>query len=159
MNYTLKASLIFISSALVMVACNNGKKNSQAPATSQNTPAVIQKADTQPKQQIMPKPQFMKDGLNTIRYDNGKIKMEGKTEDGKKTGEWKSYFEDGTLQSDEFFTEDQKDGKVIVYFPNGKKMYEGEAKMGALVGKWKYWDDKGNLTRTVDYSKQPATHQ
>ena len=152
----------FISSLLVvsfglMVACNNNSKNSantQNPQTPSNTTTGIDTIRARPAGAAL-----VKDGMNIVRYDNGTVKMQGNSKDGRRTGEWKSYFPSGQLQSDAFFTNGRPDGKVTVYYSNGKKMYEGENQDGSLKDTWTYWDDKGNVTRTVDYSKQPVNHR
>ena len=61
-------------------------------------------------------------------YDNGNLKVTGiYDENGQKTGEWKSYHENGKLYS-------------VGKFENGK-----------ATGKWKFFDENGNLTKTETY--------
>ena len=157
MNRITKTALLIASCVFVFTACKHNTPDAQ------NTPTGIQA----PTGKVMNKDSFvhpaepanlqMKDGMNVTRWPNGNVRMQGNYKDGKRTGEWQAFFENGKLNSDEFFTEGQTDGKVTVYYENGQKMYEGENKMGKLAGVWHYWDDKGKPTRTVDYSKRPAT--
>ncbi|HTA82305.1 MAG TPA: hypothetical protein VK783_05215 [Bacteroidia bacterium] len=154
MNTTLK--LVIVSGGLLLASCNGSNQDVQSAQTTQpatnNTPHI----DT-----FKHKPAgvaLVDNGMNVIKYDNGKVKMQGNSKNGSRDGEWKSFFPDGQLQSDEFFTAGKPDGKVTVYYENGKKMYEGENNNGELKGVWTYWDDKGKVTRTIDYSKQPVTH-
>jgi len=152
-KFNLPILVVFLG---LLVACNNNK-NSANTQSQQIPPSTTTGVDT-----IRAKPSgvaLVKEGMNIVRYDNGTVKMEGNSKDGRRTGEWKSYFPSGQLQSDAFFTNGRPDGKVTVYYSNGKKMYEGENQDGNLNGIWTYWDDKGNVTRTVDYSKQPVNHR
>jgi hypothetical protein len=157
MNYTLKLIASIVLCGLLFASCNN---NNQTAKTSQSTQPVTSnpaRADTLARH----KPAgvaLVDNGMNIIKYDNGKVKMQGNSKNGSRDGEWKSFFPNGQLQSDEFFTAGKPDGKVIVYYENGKKMYEGENSNGELKGVWTYWDEKGKVTRTVDHSKQPVTH-
>jgi hypothetical protein len=157
MNTILKSSLPIIVCGLLFVACNNSNEASQNTQSAQPAAAGVPHVDTIRTPKVT-SAALAANGMNTIRYDNGTVKMEGNSKDGKRTGEWKSFFPDGKLQSDEFFTEGKPDGKVAVYYANGKKMYEGQNDDGTLKGVWTYWNDKGVVTRTVDYSKQPITH-
>ena len=158
MNYTLKLIASVFLCGLLFSSCNN---SDQSAKTSQNTQPVVSSpapADTLAKHKPVGVA-LVDNGMNVIKYDNGKVKMQGNSKNGSRDGEWKSFFPDGQLQSDEFFTAGKPDGKVTVYYENGKKMYEGENSNGELKGVWTYWDEKGNVTRTVDYSKHPVTHR
>lgn len=159
MKATLKSMVVIVSCSLLFVACKNNNQLAQNGTNTQSTSTP--QIDTSHKSVPVSteRPTFVADGDNTLRYDNGNIKIQGTTKDGKRVGEWKSYFESGKLQSDEFFADDKADGKVIVYFENGQKMYEGQNSMGNMTGIWKFWDDKGKLTSIKDYSKQPAQGQ
>jgi antitoxin component YwqK of YwqJK toxin-antitoxin module len=94
------------------------------------------------------------DGLNVIKYKNGVIKAKGYYSSGKRNGEWQSFYDDGKLWSDQYFTDGLPDGKINVWYNNGEKMYEGQYQNGKPAGVWSYWDDKGKLLRTADYSKK-----
>ena len=143
--------------AFALVACKQTNKDAQNTAATERKDTL--KAipfDSAVHPAAVANPQ-MKDGMNIVRWPNGTVKMQGNYKDGKRTGEWQSFFQNGKLNSDEFFVEGQTDGKVTVYYENGQKMYEGENHNGKLAGVWNYWDEKGKLTKTTDYSKQQTT--
>ena len=150
-------TLLIALSVFAIVACKETNKDAQ------NTAAVGGKDslkhipfDSAVHPAAAANPQ-MKDGMNIVRWPNGTVKMQGNYKDGKRTGEWQSFYQNGKLNSDEYFVDGQTDGKVTVYYENGQKMYEGENHNGKLAGIWNYWDEKGKLTKTTDYSKQQTT--
>jgi hypothetical protein len=155
MNKTLRTLLIITSFTLMFVACKRNNTDSQktdnASIPAANTTTHIDSIATHPDAPTEP----VHDGINVVKWPDGKIKMQGNYKDGKRTGEWQSFYESGKLNSDEFYTNGQNDGKVDVYYENGQKMYEGENHDGKLSGIWHYWNDKGQLVKTVDYTKTP----
>ncbi|MBZ0243678.1 MAG: hypothetical protein K8F24_10720 [Bacteroidales bacterium] len=78
-------------------------------------------------------------------YPGGQLKMEGSFENTLREGEWKSWYEDGTLWSSGSFKAGKRHGIGIVYHPNGTKSIEGTYEEGRRTGLWKSWDESGNL--------------
>ena len=78
-------------------------------------------------------------------YPEGQLNMEGKFKNDLREGEWKSWYEDGTLWSSGSFKAGKRDGKGIVYHPNGSKNIEGTYEEGRRIGLWKAWDESGNI--------------
>lgn len=78
-------------------------------------------------------------------YPEGQLKMEGRFQNKLREGEWKSWYEDGTLWSIGTFKAGKRHGKGIVYHPNGTKSIEGTYEEGRRIGVWKSWDESGNL--------------
>lgn len=87
------------------------------------------------------------------KYPNGIIKMKGYYVNGKRNGQWTSFFESGNVQSEGFFKDGLRDGKALVYHGNGKIYYEGYYKDGREVGKWVFYDTSGVKVNDKDYSK------
>ena len=87
------------------------------------------------------------------KYPNGIIKMKGYYVNGKRNGQWTSFFESGNVQSEGFFKDGLRDGKALVYHGNGKIYYEGYYKDGREVGKWVFYDESGNKVNEKDYDK------
>ena len=85
-------------------------------------------------------------------YDNGKLKMEGNFENGKRTGIWKAYFNNGQLQSEGVFENGNREGVGKVYFPNGQLRYEGQYKDNKETGHWKFYNEKGKLVKEQDFN-------
>lgn len=96
------------------------------------------------------------DGPNVTKYPDGVIKMKGNYRSGLKEGEWQSFFPNGKLCSDEFFTAGYPDGKVTVYYDNEQEMYEGQYRNGKQCGIWKFWKKDSKTPRISDYDKKPT---
>jgi hypothetical protein len=155
MNRIIKSAFFVLICSVLVVACKQNTNSTDGgvpPQPANNT----MKSDTFVHPAVPANPKIV-DGMNITRWPNGKVKMQGNYKDGKRQGEWQSFFESGKINSDEFFVDGQTNGKVTVYYENGKKRYEGENNNGKLSGVWNYWDEKGKLTRSVDYSKQSPT--
>ena len=88
-----------------------------------------------------------------VQYPNGIIKMRGYYRNGKRNGQWTSFFQNGNVQSEGFFKDGLRDGSAKVYYENGKIYYEGYYKEGREVGKWVFYDTSGVKVNEKDYSK------
>lgn len=141
-----------LSSLVMLSACHN----KPAPV-AQSNPAAANYSNDKTNDSSIIKPLLDKnapDGMNVIKYPDGVIKAKGSIQSGKKVGEWQSFFENGKMQSDEYFTDGFPDGKIQVMYDNGQVMYEGQYRNGKPVGMWKYWKKDGSLLRTTDYDKK-----
>jgi hypothetical protein len=155
MNRIVKPAFFVLACTIIVMACKQNTNNSQSTqATQPNTTNMKSDSFVHPAMPADPK---ITDGMNITRWPNGNVKMQGNYKDGKRQGEWQSFFENGKINSDEIFVDGQTNGKVTVYYENGKKRYEGENNNGKLNGVWNYWDENGKLVRSVDYTKQAAT--
>ncbi len=76
-------------------------------------------------------------------YPDGQKHMEGPLEDGRRQGEWKSWYENGNLWSMGDFVEGERHGKGVVFHSNGKKFMEGTYLHGSRFGIWQFWDRNG----------------
>ena len=85
------------------------------------------------------------------KYPSGVVKMKGFYINGRREGEWVSFFENGKKQSEGFFKSGLRDGKALVYFENGQVYYEGYYKDGKEVGKWVFFDMQGKKINEKDY--------
>jgi antitoxin component YwqK of YwqJK toxin-antitoxin module len=56
---------------------------------------------------------------DVIQYNNGKVEMEGRIDNGLRVGLW------------------------VSYYPSGQKKMEGNFKEGVKDGSWTYWNDNG----------------
>ena len=77
--------------------------------------------------------------IHQVFDKNGNVKRAGKfDENGKKTGEWKYYFEDGTLQATVNFVNGISEGEIRNYYFRTGKLWEiGHYKNGKKAGEWK----------------------
>jgi len=96
-----------------------------------------------------------------IEYSpNGKKILEGKyTPNHKRTGVWRSYFENGKLRSEATFVGGKTDGKITVYRENGSIFYEGYYKQGLKEGIWRIYNDSGKLGAEVKYALDTIVYQ
>lgn len=108
------------------------------------------------------------------KYKSGQVKSIENFKNGKLNGEFKEFFENGSLfQIGTFKNGDMKNIKVFYengklkfeqnlknrkgkyrgYYPNGKLEVEGEVFQGDEIGLWKYYNEEGNLLKT-EYKSQ-----
>ena len=108
------------------------------------------------------------------KYKNGQVKSIENFKNGKLNGEFKEFFENGSLfQVGTFKNGDMKNIKVFYengnlkfeqnlkdrkgkyrgYYPNGMLEVEGEVFQGDEIGLWKYYNEEGNLLKT-EYKSQ-----
>ena len=108
------------------------------------------------------------------KYKDGQVKSIENFKNGKLNGEFKEFFENGSLfQIGTFKNGDMKNIKVFYengklkfeqnlknkkgkyrgYYPNGKLEVEGEVFQGDEIGLWKYYNEEGNLLKT-EYKSQ-----
>jgi hypothetical protein len=87
-----------------------------------------------------------------VKYPNGIVKMRGYYINGKRNGQWTSFFENGNVQSEGFFKDGLRDGKALVYYESGKVYYQGYYKDGKEVGKWTFYDQEGKVIQEKNYN-------
>ncbi len=85
-------------------------------------------------------------------YPNGNVKIEGPlSPERKRTGLWKSYYENGNKWSVAKYKNDKRNGLTTVYYENGHKRYEGRFIDGKKAGEWRFWNESGLLLRRETY--------
>jgi uncharacterized protein len=75
----------------------------------------------------------------------------GVYQSGLKSGIWKYFYEDGTLQFIGEFNQDLAEGKHKYYYPNGILKEERFYRRGIREKNWKKYDEQGNLDLTITY--------
>jgi antitoxin component YwqK of YwqJK toxin-antitoxin module len=87
-------------------------------------------------------------------YDQvGKLTAEGGIDSTKqKQGQWKYFFDDGSIEALGNFKNNLKDGKWIYYYRNGKIFEKGKYVQNLPDGRWLWYYDNGNLLREENYS-------
>ena len=141
-------ALYLIPFTLYLVSCSSGTTEDKTEAISVDTSlhgltGVIEKS-----------PPVMNGNFES-KYPSGVVKMKGFYINGRREGEWVSFFENGKKQSEGFFKSGLRDGKALVYFENGQVYYEGYYKDGKEVGKWVFFDMEGKKINEKDYDAQP----
>jgi len=84
-------------------------------------------------------------------YENGQIKGEGNTTDGKEDGKWTLYYENGQIWIEGNYKDGEKNGKWTSYNENGQMMLEGNTKDGKSVGKWTTYNEDGSIKKVEEY--------
>jgi antitoxin component YwqK of YwqJK toxin-antitoxin module len=104
------------------------------------------------KSKIEDSKELVKNGEFLEKYPNGNIQTEGwHDEDGKRTGVWYSYYENGVKWSSLNYLKGLKNGHSVVFYPNGKTRYLGEYKDDIKTGHWIFYDETGEITNEEDY--------
>lgn len=139
-------TIALISISLTIVACGNKKV---IESTYDNgKPNVVHYYKTSKGEKVLQKEE--------IFYENGNKKMAGAFSNEQRDGQWKAWYEDGTLWSEGDYKEGKRNGPGITYHPNGKKFIEGTYKDDEKVGVWRIWDENGNLEKEVNYDSNPS---
>ncbi len=84
-------------------------------------------------------------------HDNGALNLEGNIKDGKREGEFKSYYPSGRLYSVGAFVDGKREGRGLVYHENGQLNIDGDYHEGKPSGLWKFYDTEGNLLYTNEF--------
>jgi len=72
---------------------------------------------------------------------------------GKITGEWKWYRENGQLMQTGSFTDQKKSGVWKRYHPNGAPYDEGEYLNDKRIGAWRTFKADGKLAKTIRHNQ------
>lgn len=92
-------------------------------------------------------------GQKNVYYKNGKLKKTGKYDaNGKDTGEWKFYHENGQLESIGSFKNGEKIGEWKFYNADNKLKSIGNFENGKETGQWKTYSETGELFKIGSYS-------
>ena len=87
-----------------------------------------------------------KEGDFITYYPDDKVQILGKMKENKNVGEWKYYFTDGTLETSGFFDNDSASGKWVWYNQKGQILEEGNFLAGLRDGEWKTYDTSGAIS-------------
>jgi antitoxin component YwqK of YwqJK toxin-antitoxin module len=142
MNRTILISFFCMLSFFFFSSCEGGKEKTNPTA---GVDSLVKVKTHRPGYNV-------ENGEVEERFANGVVRIKGYKMKGKREGLWRSWYENGQLNSELSFVHDDREGPYGVWYENGKKMVEGEYKKDVAVGKWKYWDNRGNLAKEVDNS-------
>jgi hypothetical protein len=85
----------------------------------------------------------VKDGIFVVYNLNGDRMIEGYYHDGKQTGEWTMWYNNGQRASLDHYTNGVQDGEHVSWYANGSKAIEGRYRDGKREGEWRRWDPNG----------------
>lgn len=93
-----------------------------------------------------------KEGLWKEFYPDGKIKSEGKYDNGKQVGEWKFYHQNTKLeQTGKFNKQGKPDGVWRWYYDSGQLLREENFRAGLKDGMSVEYDENGNIIQEGEY--------
>ncbi len=84
---------------------------------------------------------------------DGTLLSEGDYREGRKTGEWTTYYPSGKVASCGTYTEDEPNGVWIYYHPNGNVASSGSFVAGRKDGYWVSFDDSGHKTSEAHFTE------
>jgi len=87
-------------------------------------------------------------------HDNGIKREEGTKTNGKKTGHWIAWYENGKIMHDLFYRNDTV--YQHAWYDNGKKELQGALYNNKGAGQWYTWFDNGQLHKDVFYRNDTA---
>ncbi len=85
-------------------------------------------------------------------WEDGKPRLEGGYDDqGRLSGHWLYYFENGVLEREGDYLEGKHTGDWVENWPNGKRRYEGFYHVGLREGLWRTWHENGARESEGEY--------
>ena len=85
----------------------------------------------------------VKDGAFVVYNLTGTKMIEGNYHDGKQSGEWTMWYNNGQRASVDHYTNGVQNGIHTSWYVNGSKAIEGEYRDGKREGVWHRWDPNG----------------
>lgn len=148
--FTLSAiALFFTASAQNKKVENwpNGNKKSEGVVIGDSQIDPNASKEVQARQSV----NIIKDGKWNTWFEDGTIRSEEYYNKGTTTGAWKVWYDNGQLESDINFTT----GKAVYFHKNGKKQSEGGIAAGMVnTGKWTGYHENGNKNYEGTYTME-----
>ena len=101
---------------------------------------------------------YIEEDGKKVKVSEEKFYVDGKTQyrgdfdaEGKRQGEWKYYYETGTLWSLGSYDHGLKTGRKEVYWPDGKLRYEGYFTNDQKSGHWIFYKEDGSVLDERDF--------
>ncbi|MDP4280728.1 MAG: hypothetical protein Q8867_01125 [Bacteroidota bacterium] len=95
----------------------------------------------------------IKEGDEITYYPSGGKSDFISWKNGKKTGSWVQYYQDGKIKLKGMYLDDLREGPVEAFFLSGQKIFTGQYHKGDPDGIWIYYNEKGEITRKESYEK------
>ena len=90
-------------------------------------------------------------------HPNGRLRLHGQYNAGKKTGRWNSYDDTGKLRETKSYRDDLLEGPYLWTHPSGKPGVRGSYHLGQLSAPLTIFDEKGRLVRQITYPRSLAS--
>jgi len=92
------------------------------------------------------------DGIKTVYFPNSeKIQQIVEYKDGKRIGELKEYYRDGTLKVRQYYKDDKLTDSAFFYHKNGKLQYFQYIKNSKKEGVWKKYNEQGKVYEEISF--------
>jgi antitoxin component YwqK of YwqJK toxin-antitoxin module len=98
-----------------------------------------------------------KNGEFKISWLNGSVAMTGRIKENLNEGLWRYYHPNGQIESLGNFSNNLSEGKWMWYFESGKIREIGFFKGGKKNGNWTIYDEKGNIKRKLFFKEGQIT--
>ncbi len=92
-----------------------------------------------------------KNGEFKTYYLNGQVEKFGYIIDNENMGEWKYYYPNGQMESKGSFKNNLPEGKWISYYQDGSIKCEGIYMNGKQQSAWTYYNQKGEIINVIFY--------
>ena len=86
-----------------------------------------------------------KSGEFKTYFINGKVEMIGRIKDNLNQGKWTYYYQSGQVESEGTFKDDLPNGKWKWFYENGNIKEEGNYVKGDREGRWMLYDEEGKI--------------
>jgi len=90
-------------------------------------------------------------GTFSHTYDNGKPKIKGQYDDGKRVGKWEYWYPSGNRMLTEEYERGELQGRFTMWYTNEVKRMEGDFRHNKQVNQWTYYKKDGSILKKVDY--------
>lgn len=148
--------------AVMLAACNQSGEQA-GPETRDSLLKAVQKKKADSLKASNPlliiPPDSSYTGTYIDRYPNGIVKFRGFFRQGKRHGQWVSFYPAGTPWSEMHYDKGLRHGPNITYFENGKRRYEGLYVMDRRDSVWNYFDTTGKAVKRVYYKRDAILRQ
>jgi hypothetical protein len=146
-------SLHLLPAALCLAGCiyqSSRNEPYRSPEEAQRTFQVLRKRDPQTGVVVRewtaflsPGQRAVKHGREILRYPSGAPFWERHYDHGRPSGEWTSWYADGTKRSHALYGGPDELCEMTFWHANGALSARGPARDGVREGEWTYWHENG----------------
>lgn len=90
-------------------------------------------------------------------YENGVVKMRGRTMAGQRIGKWESFYPNGYKWSEVNYNSGERHGPSISYYQNGIMRYQGRYDTGKRASIWQFYDTLGITIQQINMDTMAQT--
>ena len=83
--------------------------------------------------------------LESVHYDSGQLKEQGRVVEGKREGPWRTWYESGELRVTKHYVAGEARGALRTFYRNGRLKLETSVIGSRIVGRTREWHANGQL--------------